>query len=519
MSHRFAFVVMLFGALLLGSFFTNTGTAHAQCPYLLTAYQYTGSASGYEGISFEVEALDYVKICRISPSICYLGAGNVEVWYRLGPQQAVNTGWTYAGTGYLAANCPVFVGLEEIPVDINLVLAPGEKASFVLFNDNLVVWGQPGAAVPSTWQDSRLKIVVDGYGVYGGTAGGVPAWNFVSGWKWFGAVRYAEGCNIPADAITIDATDQAGNPLAYTNPGATMYFKYSVLFPAGATSTTFDLKFFRIGGSTSVPEWTTSFTVNKQAGIPLYGSQPITLPSTLPEGYYRVDYQVTSLSTCNTPLTKPLPSNSLMLIAAGKTPCLVYPGDVNNDGIANFGDRKALNKYIFDANLAPMWLSGPARYRADAPTNPFTYYMWVGQPSVPWQTAMGCYMDSDGNGLVNNFDYIAIKLNWMKTHGTPKPGAFSRETFDMDQNYPNPFNPSTSIRYTAPEASQVTLTVSDMYGRTIATLVDGRVDAGVHTANFDATNLSSGNYVATITMTGVESGLTFTKTIKMALAK
>ncbi|MBI5646879.1 MAG: hypothetical protein HY962_08090, partial [Ignavibacteriae bacterium] len=233
MTRQYVLPALVF-AIALFAFSSVPQTAVAQpCPYLLTAYQYTGSASGYEGISFEVEALDYVKICRISPSICYLGAGPVEVWYRRGPQVASNTGWTYAGVGNLAANCPVFVGLEEIPVDINLVLAPGEKASFVLFNDGRVVWGQPGAAVPNTWQDSRLRINVVGYGVYGSTAGGVPAWNFVSGWKWFGAVRYAEGCNIPADAITIDATDQAGNPLAYTHPGSTMYFKYSVLFPAG----------------------------------------------------------------------------------------------------------------------------------------------------------------------------------------------------------------------------------------------------------------------------------------------
>ena len=81
------------------------------------------------------------------------------------------------------------------------------------------------------------------------------------------------------------------------------------------------------------------------------------------------------------------------------------------------------------------------------------YLEWRGQPSAPWNTPDGCYKDTDGNGVINNFDYIAIKLNWMKNN-TPisaKPDAgFSAVSFDMDQNYPNPFNPTTTIRYSAP---------------------------------------------------------------------
>ena len=45
------------------------------------------------------------------------------------------------------------------------------------------------------------------------------------------------------------------------------------------------------------------------------------------------------------------------------------------------------------------------------------------------------------------------------------------------------------------------------------------VNAGIHDVQFDGAQLSSGTYIATITMTGVESGMTFTKTIKMALSK
>ena len=157
----------------------------------------------------------------------------------------------------------------------------------------------------------------------------------------------------------------------------------------------------------------------------------------------------------------------LLLVGQGQTPCIVWPGDVNNDGIVNYGDRAALNKYIFDANLRASWLSGPARYRADYLTNPMTYFTWEGQAGAPWQTADGCYMDADGNGTVNNWDLLPVKTNFLRTHGlTPKAedGALAG-SFGLAQNYPNPFNPSTTLQYAVPEKSTVKITVTDMIGR------------------------------------------------------
>ncbi len=66
--------------------------------------------------------------------------------------------------------------------------------------------------------------------------------------------------------------------------------------------------------------------------------------------------------------------------------------------------------------------------------------------------------------------------------------------YALRQNYPNPFNPSTTVKYELPKASQVNLSVCDMLGREVTTLVDEREEAGAHEVRFDASGLSSGVY-------------------------
>ncbi|RJO59136.1 T9SS C-terminal target domain-containing protein, partial [Candidatus Parcubacteria bacterium] len=71
--------------------------------------------------------------------------------------------------------------------------------------------------------------------------------------------------------------------------------------------------------------------------------------------------------------------------------------------------------------------------------------------------------------------------------------------FALKQNQPNPFNPATTISYSLPQATQVTLHVYNLLGQRVATLVNERQAAGEHAVSWDASQYSSGVYLYRIT--------------------
>jgi hypothetical protein len=66
--------------------------------------------------------------------------------------------------------------------------------------------------------------------------------------------------------------------------------------------------------------------------------------------------------------------------------------------------------------------------------------------------------------------------------------------FVLEQNYPNPFNPSTTIRYSIPEASFVTLKIYNTLGQEVAQLVSEQRSPGTYIEKWDATGFVSGVY-------------------------
>jgi len=66
--------------------------------------------------------------------------------------------------------------------------------------------------------------------------------------------------------------------------------------------------------------------------------------------------------------------------------------------------------------------------------------------------------------------------------------------FNLEQNYPNPFNPLTTINFSLPEATNVTLTIYNTLGQKIDEIVNTYLEAGLHSFQWDANNSTSGLY-------------------------
>ena len=179
------------------------------------------------------------------------------------------------------------------------------------------------------------------------------------------------------------------------------------------------------------------------------------------------------------------------------------------DGLNNYIDLLRSVRYSFQEIQACYYIPhiGPCdaaflRYYYDHEENECSEFIWGGCGGlVPFVSLEDCESSCNESVQVSSnqtLDYPVI--------------------FKLNNCYPNPFNPVTTLRYDLPENGLVNITIYDMMGRQVKTLINGSQTAGYKTIQWNATNnvgqpVSAGLYLYTI-----QAG-DFRETKKMILLK
>lgn len=146
----------------------------------------------------------------------------------------------------------------------------------------------------------------------------------------------------------------------------------------------------------------------------------------------------------------------------------------------------------------------------------FSQNQWVVERSLtaPFGTEenlWGIDFVSTSSGFMCGYYGTIYKIDATVITSVPNTGL--PLVYSLGQNYPNPFNPATVIKFSVPEASQVTMKVYDILGKELFVLVNSKMQSGNYEVSFNASQLPSGVYFYKM-----EAG-SFSETKKMMLIK
>ena len=137
-----------------------------------------------------------------------------------------------------------------------------------------------------------------------------------------------------------------------------------------------------------------------------------------------------------------------------------------------------------------------------------------GQLHEYWGTVNGNWFDGPNEYFEQiQSDAFLFLYNQLFSVEVPIDHEVIPKSFTLHQNYPNPFNPITTLRYDLPQETDVTLTIYDITGRMVQTLVNELQQSGMKKVIWNASDVSSGVYIYRI-----QAG-NFTQTRKMILLK
>jgi hypothetical protein len=149
----------------------------------------------------------------------------------------------------------------------------------------------------------------------------------------------------------------------------------------------------------------------------------------------------------------------------------------------------------------------------------FDFSSHIGLPEAIGIDQIVVFPDFDLGGRTQDniiyFDNISFYSNLV---GVDNTSETLPQKFTLEQNFPNPFNPFTTLRYDLPEDALVNITIYDMLGRKVKTLVNTTQDAGFKSVIWDATNNQGRPASAGVYLYNLQAG-EFVQTKKMVLLK
>ncbi len=156
---------------------------------------------------------------------------------------------------------------------------------------------------------------------------------------------------------------------------------------------------------------------------------------------------------------------------------------------------------------------------AGAPTGDYSYDAYVGvYPNTIWDEASFGFTKlatDNGGPFVYDWNSSGESLEGLNCEVTVNVV----DNFSLVKAYPNPFNPVTTIGYMLPKDAEVELTIYNVLGEKVATLVNAVMPSGGYNAVWDASGVTSGMYFYQIKAAALDGSQTFTDMGKMLLLK
>ncbi len=463
---------------------TNTGTLnmHGTCSITTLTATGAGNTVNYTGAAQTVKATTYVNLDLAgSGAMTTTGVTVNGVFRRMGtctitaaPTYGGSSSLVYAGTAAQTTGPELLTTMVQ-PVTINnsngVVLNAGTNINNTLtFTAGNITLGANTLTLGGTVSGAAAGqcIVTNGAGVVANSIADAGNFTFPIGptASTFNPVTIAN--NTGSGAYTYTAAVAAGETPATTDDNQACS-KTWTLAGTGPADLTFSWLTSEAGGSIT-PSSCTGWMYNGSAWVDQSGSTATGTPNT------------TTVSGAATV------SNSWTVGNGGALPVELtsFTAIAQKTGaLLKWSTATEVNNHGFDIERRTIGSTSWAKvgFVAGNGTSNIAHNYSYADNNVTAGKYAYRIKQIDNNG---NFKYSASAE--ISVAGLPRE-------LKLYSNYPNPFNPSTKVQFTIPENGNVRLNVYNVIGQKVATLFDGAAEAGtLYTANFNASNMSSGIY-------------------------